>query len=112
MKIEDLTIKEARELASLFSKQSTTDSPYEIGECYFVRTVTYHSVGRLVDIRGDVLVFEKASMIADSKRFWNFLTNWRDKEPEIEPIPGLHFVHMGAITDATEWTQDLPEKQQ
>ena len=86
--------------------------PFKIGKPYFIRTVTYHCTGLLVRIEGDFLVLDKAAFIADSKRFFGFLTDWKSNNPEIEPFTSELFVNIGAIIDASLWTQDLPEKQQ
>lgn len=91
---------------------TSKQTPFEIGKPYFVRTVTFHCTGMLKEIKGDFLIFEKAAYIGDSKRFFGFLTKWKDNNPEIEPFVSDLYVHMGAIVDATPWTQDLPETQQ
>ena len=110
--IEDLTIGQAKELAAQFAgNKSGPETPFEIGKPYFIRTVTYHATGLLVDIKGGFLILDKAAMIADSKRFFGFLTDWKSNNPEIEPFTSKLFISVGAIIDATEWKQDLPDAQ-
>ena len=112
MNINDLTIGQAKELAAQFAENKTTgETPFEIGKAYFIRTVTYHATGRLVGIKGGFLILEKAAMIADSKRFFGFLTDWKNNNAEIEPFKGRLFINRWAVTDATEWDQSLPDAQ-
>jgi len=76
MDLEQLTIGEARKLASLFGEASTPDagSEYEIGQCYLIRTVTYATVGRVVRRTSTALVMNQASWVADTGRFGEALS--------------------------------------
>lgn len=115
MSMEELTIKQCREIVSTLesfgSNQPEKPNPFRIGSAYFIRTVTYHCTGVVDRIEGDFLVMTSAAMIADSKRFFDFLTNWKDNSPEIEPFPNELYVNMGAITDATIWDNTMPSVQ-
>lgn len=42
-----------------------------IGTCLFIRTVTYHLIGRVTEIKDGFISLEEASWIADSGRFHN-----------------------------------------
>ena len=79
---------------------------WQIGKKYFVRTVTYHCVGELVEISDNELVFTQASWVADSGRWNNALKT--GELSEIEPFIMPVMVARGCIVDATEWTHDLP----
>ena len=99
------------ELLSLLtdSKGTTSDLPFEIGECYYIRTVTHHQTGRIKEIIGKFLVLEDGAWIADSGR-------WKDaielgKLSEVEPVDCKIFVNTDTIIDAYEWRFDLPRKQ-
>jgi len=83
-------------------------SAFVIGNKYFIRTATYHVVGKLVNIYTNELVLSSASWIADSGRFNAALTN--GKFEEIEPFVNDVIVSRGGIIDATEWTHELPSK--
>ena len=109
-----MDIQKLAELAKILEPASTGEKviPFKIGKAYFIRTVTYHCTGLLVRVEGDFLVLDKAAFIADSKRFFGFLTDWKSNNPEIEPFTSELFVNTNAITDASLWTQDLPEAQQ
>ena len=83
-------------------------SAFVIGNKYFIRTATYHVVGKLVNIYTNELVLSSASWIADSGRFNAALTNGNFEE--VEPFVNDVIVSRGGIIDATEWTHELPSK--
>lgn len=39
----------------------TLKKAFEIGKCYFIRTVTYHLTGRLIATDGQFLILEDAA---------------------------------------------------
>lgn len=80
--------------------------PYEVGKNYFIRTVTMYTVGKLVAIYDQELVFENASWVADMGRFNESLKTGRFQESE--RFESNAIVNRGAIVDATEWKHDLP----
>ena len=64
MKIDELTIGEARQLASMFATQSLpadVTGPWEIGKNYLIRTVTMIDTGKLVAVTAQELVLESAA---------------------------------------------------
>jgi hypothetical protein len=77
-----------------------------IGQNYFVRTVTYFVVGRLVGVSAVELLFEDAAWVADAGRWNHALTTGQLNE--IEPFPNAVIVGRGSICDATEWPFPLP----
>jgi len=83
-------------------------SAFIIGRNYFIRTVTYHIVGKLIDIYKKELVLTSASWIADSGRFNNALKNGIFNE--VEPFVNNVIVNRSGIIDATEWNHELPDK--
>ena len=103
MKFDDLTIGEARQLASMFSSQpalpADTTGPWEIGKNYLVRTVTMIDTGKLVAVGAQELVFEDAAWIADTGRFSGSLQTVNFNE--VEPFPeGRVIIGRGSIIDA------------
>jgi len=110
MKIEDLTIGEAREIAALFTGQQTPH-PYEIGKAYFIRTVTHHFTGRLVSVGQQELVLAECSWIADDGRFAQAVA--KGEFNEIEPYPDDAKVIIGrtSIIDAVLFDAKLPRSQ-
>ncbi len=83
--------------------------PFAIGAQYFIRTVTYHLTGRVVNIVGQFLVLEDAAWIADSGRFTQAIN--QGTLNEVEPVNGPVIVNLNSITDAFNWAHELPKAQ-
>lgn len=79
-----------------------------VGKKLFIRTVTYHLIGKVEKIVGHFFVLSDASWIADSGRFMNCIKE--GKLNEVEPV-GDAFVNINSITDAFPWKFDLPKNQ-
>lgn len=110
MNIDDLTLKQIRELQCLIGKQKEDCScPFKVGENYFIRTVTMIIVGRLEEVHQTELVLSSASWIADTGRFYNALKE--GKLNEVEPFTNDVILGRGSIIDATIWTHKLPREQ-
>lgn len=106
MKLDDLTIGEAKKLAELFKCEKADDCPFEIGEKYLIRTVTMIDTGRVVRVTPTELVLEDAAWIADTGRFSDALK--KAQFNEVEPFPaGEVIVGRGAIIDACK-IKELP----
>lgn len=79
---------------------------WEIGKRYFIRTVTMHLHGLLIDIDEYEITLTNAAWIADSGRFFDFITG--KKQPnEVEPFNPVAIVKVGrgALVDATQLDQ-------
>jgi len=87
----------------------SSKNPYKVGEKYFVRTVTYHYVGKLAQITDTELVLDQASWVADSGRWANALKT--GVLSEVEPYLGRVILSRAAIVDASVWNHDLPKEQ-
>lgn len=85
--------------------------PYEVGANYFVRTVTHHFTGRLVEVGGQELVLEDAAWIADSGRWMSAIAT--GSLGEVEPYPDGARVIVGraGLVDAVKITWPLPRSQ-
>ena len=92
-------------------KRKTTKSPYKVGSKYFIRSVTHHYVGKLVEVTPTELVLHKASWVADDGRFMNAVCE--GKLNEVEPYPAKEpvIIGRGGILDAVKWNFPLPDKQ-
>jgi hypothetical protein len=109
MNIDELTIGQAKQLAALLGNAPATSGPFEVGKCYFFRTVTHHDLGRVIAVHPTEIVIEDASWIADDGRFSTALKT--GELNEIEPFPdGPVVVGRGAIIDAALWPHALPRK--
>ena len=108
MNIEDLTIKEARELCNMMGGQSGSSTSLRNGETVYIRTVTFHYLGRIVAVTDADIKLENASWIADSGRWAEALKT--GVVSEVEPYPATVIVMRGAIVDVSPWSHDLPSK--
>jgi len=79
-----------------------------IGKKLFIRTVTYHMVGKVKNRIGNLFELEKASWIADSGRFMQAIKN--GTLDEVEPV-GQQWVNIETIVDMFPWNHDLPKEQ-
>ena len=111
MNIEDLTIRQAKELANLLGNNTTSSKshPFKVGENYLIRTVTMIQVGKLEAVHDTELVMSSASWVADTGRFYDALQ--AGKLNEVEPFLNDVIIGRGAIIDSTIWTAKLPTEQ-
>lgn len=111
IKIEDLTIKQVRDLSELFSEKPTDPHPYRVGKSYIIRTVTMITIGRLVAVHANEIVLIEASWIPETGRYKQFIADGMINE--CEPYPeDLHvIVGRGSIIDCCEWRNPLPREQ-
>ena len=101
-------VPKGSDAVKLVPVQSGTIGVWEIGKKYLVRTVTYHLIGRLVNVDNNELLFDSASWLASSGRFNEALRtgNLSEVEPFVKPV----IVGRGSLIDATEWDHVLPTK--
>jgi hypothetical protein len=90
------------------TKDEENATPFSVGQAWFVRTVTYHCVGRIVKVRGCWLVLDEASWIADSGRFMQAIK--AGVLNEVEPV-GRMILNATTIVDAFPWVHPLPKEQ-
>ena len=79
-----------------------------IGHKFYIRTVTYHMTGRIINIIGTFLVMEDSAWVAESGRFMQAIKD--GVLNEVEPS-GPAFINIDSITDMFPWVHDLPNKQ-
>jgi len=104
-----LTLSELRKIlaAVIVPEPSMVTYPWEIGGPYFIRTVTMHYTGKLVQVYAGELVLEDTAWIADSGRFHEALM--KGTLNEVEPFPaGKVIVSRYSVIDVSVWTHDLP----
>jgi len=93
---------------------TNSELPFEIGEQYFIRTVTYHSTGKVKKIVGDFIILEKGAWIADSGRLSDALKKGFEKidSSEIEPYEDVEWmININSIVDACKYPYKLPDEQ-
>ena len=122
--IENLTIKEARELTpyardllAIFGDSSSvtpSNLPYPVGTPVYVRGAIYSVVGRIAGINGIWLELTEASYIGTDGRFHDASKNGIQsvENSEIEPFAeGSCRVNTGAISDVSIHPDPLPTEQ-
>ena len=75
----------------------------------FIRTVTYHFVGTVIDEREGFIALKNASWVADSGRFSEAILTGTLNEVEVCPNVEC-LVNKASIVDIWEWKHPLPEK--
>ena len=109
MDIDDLTLKQIKEISLLVGKNnSSMDHPYKIGQSYLIRSVTMYYTGRLDRVTEKELVFSDSAWIADTGRYNEALES--GEFSEVEPIKGDLIIGRGSIIDAVEFNHDLPRE--
>ena len=86
-------------------------SSYEdlVGKSLFIRTVTYHLIGKVEKVIGHVLQLSQAVWVAESGRFMNAIAEGTLNE--VEPIKAPWFVNMDSVTDFGIWNHPIPTEQ-
>ena len=109
MDIEDLTLKQIREIQTLAPQGVTAadTGPWAVGQAYLIRCVSYHAVGRLVSVGASELVLADASWVADSGRYGEAVANGLGPKSETEYLGDL-IVGRGAVVDAVPYGHELP----
>lgn len=106
MNINELTIGQLRELASIIAglpgataTPSSDPGGWEVGKIYLIRTATMTDTGRLVAVTPQELILEDAAWIADTGRFSDAVR--KVEFSEVEPFPdGRVIIGRGAVIDA------------
>jgi hypothetical protein len=115
MNIDDLKVGEAKKIAALFGGNNKTafeiSHPYEVGENYFIRTVTHHFTGQLVAVHAGELVLAKACWIADDGRFADAVSKGQFNEVEPFPADAEVIINRASVVDALKIGFVLPVSQ-
>ena len=105
--IEQLTLAQIREIATLCPNSARLvqnspqlDHPFQIGENYFIRTVTHHHTGKLVRVTATELVLIDAAWIADDGQLTNALATSDFNEVEMFPTGSEVIIGRGSLIDA------------
>lgn len=110
LNIDELTVKQLKQIQSLLKAPSTDSGhPYQVGQNYFIRTVTHYYTGKLERVTAKELVLSSASWIADMGRFHDALKT--GKLNEVEPFEDEVVIGRGSLIDVTRWKHALPVEQ-
>lgn len=85
--------------------------PWTIGANYFIRTVTHHLTGKLIEIHAPFLVLVDAAWIADDGRFTQAIKDGAFSEVEPYPDGTEVIVNAESIIDACIINFALPRNQ-
>lgn len=109
------TIQVSEETYELIKEQLKEDEQVDIsslqdfvGKKVFIRTVTYHLVGKVEKIVGNLVFLSQASWVADSGRFSQAIQD--GTLDEVEPV-GDWFFNIQTMVDGGIWKHDLPTTQ-
>jgi hypothetical protein len=114
LNIEDLTIKQIREIARLAGsslrskKKAGVDLPFKVGDAIIVRTVTLIDLGRVVAIGSDFITLTDGGWVAETGRFNEMLKTGTLSEFERSDLPWF-VVGRGAICDIHPWPHAIPK---
>ena len=112
MSLNDLTIREVKEIQSMFKKDAEAEShSLIIGEAVLIRTVTLHYTGRIKAVTRSDVVLTDAAWIANTGRFATALKQGLQPETEVEPFCDDVIVNRDVIVDVTKWRHALPRDQ-
>lgn len=111
MDIDNLTIKDAREIARIFGQSRSATHSLPIGKAVLIRTVTMNYTGRIASVTESDLVLEDAAWIADTGRFSTALKDGFPANAEIEPFFSPVIVSRSVLVDCCEWPHPLPRAQ-
>lgn len=114
--IENLTVRELRELSALACAVSGAPTPaaQHAGDCYpykpgdvvLLATVTMWFVGRLQSVDAQGFVITEAAWLASTGRFSESLAHGTGQE--IEPMPdGPHYIARGSLVFASPYRATL-----
>jgi hypothetical protein len=113
MNIEELTLKQIREIQSLcvLPQPAGNQSSYPVGKNVIVRTVTMIYTGLLQSVSDTDLVLVDCSWIPETERFMQFVADGKVKECEPYPDGLPVYINRGALLDMCELKKDLPRSQ-
>ncbi len=105
--IDNTIVKEIKDIQALLKGTAEKEaSPYQIGQSYLIRTVTFYYIGRVKRVTPKELILEDAAWIADTGPFSDALIT--GSLNEVEPM-GEVIIGRGAVVDAAKWNHPLPK---
>lgn len=106
--INKLTIGEVKEIASMVGCTAPQSSipNIKIGTDVLIRTVTYHMIGTLQEIRGAWVRLSECSWVASSGQWGHALATGELDEVEYHGLEG--WVNLDTATDVYVWPHELP----
>ena len=103
MNLSELKLSDLAQLVVCLggNRAGASESAWEIGKIYLIRTVTMIDTGKLVAVTEHELVLEDAAWVADTGRFMQAVE--KAEFGEVEPFPnGRVIVGRGSVIDAVQ----------
>jgi hypothetical protein len=100
----EITLKDMKELFGA----TVVELPFEVGQQWLIRTVTFAVTGRVKAIKGKFLVLNEAAWIADTGRFGECIE--MGSLSEVEAVTADVVVNTDSIVDAYVWRHLLPKE--
>lgn len=115
MNIEDLTLKQIRELQALFQTPAArcVDEFLQelVGKNVAIRTVTMIYTGKMIALDVNSIVLLEAAWIPDTSRWMSFVANGTVGECEPYPDDLKVGINRGSLLDYFELKSQLPRSQ-
>ena len=111
--MNDKLLTKLLELAVQDSTKTNEECALEVGENYFIRTVSYFYTGKVREIKGNFVILDDVSCILDTGRLSESIKEGKLEElsvSEIEPLPNGTGINIDGITDFSPITFKLPKK--
>ena len=108
IEISDETFEKIKDQLTVDEGIDVSELEDFVGKKWFIRTVTYHLVGKITKLVGKFAVMEGASWVADSGRFMQAIK--KGVLDEVEPV-GDCIVNLDSVIDMFPWKHKLPEEQ-
>ena len=109
MNIDELTIGEAKKIAGMFSEgldSEVSKAMKKVGDKVFIRTLTYHYIGRVIEETPAYIKLGAVVWVADSGQFTK--TIQEGSLSEIEIIDVDTYIMKSNIVDVIEWRHPIP----
>ena len=108
MNLDSLTLGEIKEISALLGNQNTscTKPLTKIGDKVFIRTLTYHYIGEVIEETAEAVIIDKAVWVADSGQFTKAIQE--GILSEIEIIGTRTVLLKSNMVDIIKWNHEIP----
>lgn len=110
MRIDDMTIGEAKQIAKMVGGQASNTDSFTLGSAIFVQTVLPYYTGELSSVTDADITLRLAAWIPDTGRMSEFLKTGKASEVEPYPTDMPVTISRSAIVSWCPWPHDLPRE--
>jgi hypothetical protein len=108
--IENLTVKQIREIQHLFLSNQKEENIYNIGSNYMVQTVTNYFIGKLEKVTNNEIILSECSWIPDTGVFSTALKNGVFEEVEPMPDEFMNIIFKSSIINIYKVNFKIPRE--